>query len=356
MADRMIEAFVRFVLGPILSISPRLHVKLIERLLFHLNERPTIRNYLSIVVRPKFVSGSGFRHTSFPVLTPPTAIVIQGPILVEDNFTLESIHLYRSMFPETQIVLATWSDESPDKLAQAENAGANVVLCKRPDASGFLNFNLQRANTIEGLKEAKRLGAQLILKTRTDQRINSRHGLSLLISLAKRFPANPSVQCKHRVFFLNLSSLANVPFHLSDMLQFGNIDDLLRIWDVPVHKVNVDRKDFERRIENKATVADVIFRSPTNPEVWIGKHYAQLLYGPQCVENPADSYVRLLKEAVGIVDRAQLDLFWPKYSAYEEHGDYRLQQTFEQLSFSKWLTLESGVSDDIVNYDPSAKM
>jgi hypothetical protein len=355
-ANQIIEAFVRLILGPILSINPKVQEKFIERLLFHLNKYAKIKNYLFLVVRPKSIFDSGFQAISLSTHISSTTIVMQGPILSSDNFTLESIYLYRAMFPRTQIILATWSDEASDKLAQAKNAGVNVVLCKRPETSGFLNFNLQRASTIEGLKEAKRLGAQLVIKTRTDQRINSRYAISLLISLVKKFPSSPSIQCKHRVFFLSLSSLANVPFHLSDMLQFGHIDDLLKVWDAPVHGVNIARKDFEKNIENKATVADVIFRTPTNPEVWIGKHYAENLYGPQCMENPSGSFIRLLKEAVGIVDRSQLDLSWPKYSAYEECSDYRLPKTFEQLSFSKWLSLESGVSDDIVNYDANSKM
>ena len=355
-ADKVLEVFVRFFLGPALSISPNAHVKLMQRLLFHLNKYPTIADYLTLSARPKNPSEYGFQPITLTTQAPPTAILMQGPLLDDDDFTLGSIRLYRNIFPQANIVLSTWSDEAPNLLEKMKLAGATIVLCQRPSKSGVLNFNFQRLSTIEGLAEVKRLGARFVLKTRTDQRVNSRYALSLLISLVKKFqPAAFTNICKHRVFFLNVSSLANVPFHLSDMLHFGHVDDLLRVWDVPQQDAILDRKNYEKFFEKSAIVADLVSKNPTIPEVYIGRNYARVLYGPRCLENPYDSYIRLLKEAVGIVDRSQIDLYWPKYSAYQENADYLIPKNREELSFSKWLTLESGASNDVVKYDANSK-
>jgi hypothetical protein len=356
-ADKILEVFVRFFLGPVLSISPKAHVKLIQRILFHLNKYPTITDYLTVTARPKNASESSFQPITLTTKVPPTAILMQGPLLDSENFTLGSIRLYRKIFPQAKIVLSTWSDEAPSLLEKMKAAGATIVLCQKPRKSGVLNFNLQRISTIEGLAEVKRLGAQFVLKTRTDQRVNSRYALSLLISLVKKFPPSALADlCKHRVFFLNVYSLANIPFHLSDMLNFGHVDDILRVWDVPQQDANIDRKHYEKLFDKSTVVADVVSRNPTVPEIYIGRNYAEILYGPQCLENPYDSYIRLLKEAVGIVDKSQIDLYWPKYSSYQENADYLIPKNREELSFSKWLTLESGTSDDVVNYDANSKI
>ena len=44
---------------------------------------------------------------------PPLAIVIQGPVLHENNFTLETVKLYKKNFAQAKIILSTWENELP---------------------------------------------------------------------------------------------------------------------------------------------------------------------------------------------------------------------------------------------------
>ena len=62
------------------------------------------------VYRPKNADEVGIR--SEKRAKRKTAIVIQGPIKYEDNFTYETVKLYNLLYPECEVVLSTWEDEA----------------------------------------------------------------------------------------------------------------------------------------------------------------------------------------------------------------------------------------------------
>ena len=36
---------------------------------------------------------------------------MQGPIILEENLTLETLKFYKNIFPENQLILSTWKNE-----------------------------------------------------------------------------------------------------------------------------------------------------------------------------------------------------------------------------------------------------
>lgn len=353
--DKVIKFFVLIFITPVLRILSKMQAQIIERILFHLNERLHTHYFFSLIHRPKDNFEEGYQPIDLDHKVNPTIIVIQGPIITDNDFTINTIKLYRQMFPTLEIVFSTWSDESSSNISKLKKLGADVIVSDKPNISGFLNFNFQRKSTKEGLERAKKSGAKFVLKTRSDQRVNNRYAISLLHALINKFPSNEDLECKYRIFFISLFSLNNIPFHLSDMFQFGHIDDLIELWNAPEHKKNIDRNSFETNLLGELTIEQIIKNDLTLPEVSLGRHYAQRFYGIDCLNEPLVIFNRLLKEAVGIVDKSQLDLFWPKYRAFDEHRDYRLPKNHQHLSFSKWITLESDLSNDVLNYDEYSK-
>ena len=68
------------------------------------------------------------------------AIVIQGGILEEDNFTFSTITHYISHFPDILVVLSTWT-LSKKLLDRLEKLKVTVVQNKMPKNRGIANIN-----------------------------------------------------------------------------------------------------------------------------------------------------------------------------------------------------------------------
>lgn len=341
----MIRLFVR-----LLRMDRRLYGKLAERFCFAANMDSGVEDYVTLHVRPK----ETFRREPRILQDDgnDAAILVQGQIVRDGRFTINTLARYRKMFPNAPIVMSTWASEKAEDLEEIEALGVQMVLCDPPPMSGFLNFNLQRETTIQGLKAVSSLGVSQVLKTRSDQRIYDNHALAFLQALLIRFPAGKGEKSRGRVFVLNTTSLSNVPFHVCDMLQFGYVGDVVNFWNAPAHVENMGRGRFEAELEGRQKLSELIARTPTNPEVWLGRSYAALLYGSDALGSPKETYLRLIREAIGIIDQSQLDLLWPKYNAYEVPADYQTPWIMERLTFEKWLALCAGTAQDVVSYDP----
>ena len=95
------------------------------------------------------------------------AIVIQGPIVHCDDFTLETARIYRRHFPGAQLILSSWEDEPRDMVERFRNLGVAVVLNRKPEFAGVGNINLQITSARNGILRAVENGAEYALKTRT---------------------------------------------------------------------------------------------------------------------------------------------------------------------------------------------
>ncbi len=99
-------------------------------------------SWTSKIERPKFhdqIFLKSERNSPLPRL----AIVVQGLILKDDDFTLETLKLYRDIFPGCELILSSWDYEDAEYLAQFKDLPVKMVLSKDPENPGVANVNRQ---------------------------------------------------------------------------------------------------------------------------------------------------------------------------------------------------------------------
>ncbi|MBR0289365.1 MAG: hypothetical protein IJQ82_10330, partial [Selenomonadaceae bacterium] len=162
-----------------------------------------------------------------------TAIVIQGPIAYDNNYTAETFKFYRSIYPNVPIVVSTWKGEATDVFRE-ECAQNSVVLLENepPEFPGFFNVNMQLESSRQGIKYVQEnTSAKFVMKTRTDQRIQRPDFLTYFKNLIATFPPNGS-KLQQRIIFLDSNATKTMPFFFSDFLSFGHILDISRLYGI----------------------------------------------------------------------------------------------------------------------------
>lgn len=292
--------------------------------------------YLTYHFRPRGV-GSDV-DDKIPTLTPmaDTAVLVQGPVLKSDDFTKETLALYRKRYPEAKIILSIWDDEDEVFLKEEERLGTVIVRNAKPPAGvGFINLNFQLVNTLGGIKKAQELGCSYVLKTRTDNRIYQSGFLEFLHALLDEFPVNCENQV-NRIIGININT-HKYGIGISDLFQFGHIDDMLKMWDVPLSTNAISREEYVEKFEPSST-AKTRFDFEFS-ECYILKRFMENL-GVK-IEPTLESYYRALKDQFIIIDASMINLFFCKYFGDEYKGwkNYKKMISHSAFTFMDWLTL-----------------
>ncbi|MCB1166844.1 MAG: hypothetical protein KDK37_10440 [Leptospiraceae bacterium] len=259
-----------------------------------------------------------------------TGIVMQGPPLFDDEFTIQTLQLYRQMYPDCRIILSTWNDVPKEWLQQAENLSVDVCLNRKPERTGIANLNFQIASSRAGIEKARSLGLKHILKTRTDQRFYCPDTLNLLHAILNKY-APASLGASARILAVSLNSFRFRPYSVSDMFLFGTIEDQERFWSAPLDP-REGKPDFPTLGSwSRAEMA----------EVYLVANYLRAL-GWQPDFTLKDSWAAF-RDLFSIVDASMIDLYWPKYERFLEHRypAYSLR-TDAQLTHAFWLALYEG--------------
>lgn len=265
------------------------------------------------------------------------AIVVQGPIVYEQNFTFESIKSYKKLFPGATIVLSTWSGLDPDNVNLFESLGVHVLENEKPEVSGPMNVNLQLHSTIQGIKKAKLLGSTYVLKTRTDTRLYGANIWGYLKGLLKLFPPVDCQKQESRIVVVDYATRLYVPYHLSDVLMFGHIEDMFAYWSVPMSDLKpLTRKDCHK-LKN--------IGKEQIPEVYFCKSYVEKKLGI-FFGGVADWWVGLGKYFI-VVDRSALGFFWYKYPESNENflEHERDATAYAVVNFRDWIVFVSSADD-----------
>lgn len=262
------------------------------------------------------------------------AIVLQGPIEEKKNFTLETVRLYRRNFPKAEIILSTWENTNSSLIQQLEAEGAKVLLNRPPTIGGIGNANFQMVSSHFGLEEAKKLGYTYALKTRTDQRLMNPLALSLMKNLLSVFPLHDETRGsqKERIISMSFGSFAYRLYGLTDMLQYGNVDDLLHYWNG-----NLDLRD-------ATAIAKIDASTP------IGSSQQNIVESYFCssflnqtgwhIRWTIKDYWSSVSERFCVVDASSLDLIWPKYSAREDRWrSYDESLSTQEIDFAFWTSI-----------------
>lgn len=162
------------------------------------------------------------------------AIVVQGPVLYNNDYTYESIMQYKSVYPGVNIVLSTWkAEECNDGFDAIRNIDKiEIVLSDKPDIPGPYNINMQTTSAWNGIWHAKMKlpGVGYVLKLRTDERMYSAEALRMLKYLSSN-KKKMIKELKGKIICSATPAVTTISLYYADHWNFGHIDDMLRFWD-----------------------------------------------------------------------------------------------------------------------------
>lgn len=161
------------------------------------------------------------------------SVVIQGPLyraLAPARGIDACISAVRRHLPHAEIIVSSWADEN------LSGIDADVVMTAA-DPGVLLDFNGNRHNTnrqlvstLAGIRAASR---SHILKLRSDHLLTGSN-IAMMGAYAPSVPLTARLLSHPiTVTTLFIRNPAKVPllFHLSDLVQFGTLEDMLGFWD-----------------------------------------------------------------------------------------------------------------------------
>ena len=289
-----------------------------------------------------------------------TAIVIQGPIAYDNNYTAETFKLYRSIYPNVPIVVSTWQGEATDAFRKECKENSVVLLENEPPKiRGPWNVNMQLVSSLQGVKYVKEnTSAKFVLKTRTDQRINYFNFLIYFKNLLETFPPEGD-KLRERIIFLNSTMTKSFPFYFNDYLSFGHVEDIFKLYAVPLHgncgEMTYAFKNKPRlmRLKHMLLAHPADYRLVTKPshklymfnkmmrrfcssEDYIVKNFYRKCITPIDETKLLETSWKFIVDYIVLIDESLLLLDWAKY----EFMRYKIKFDFEDSSaFAYWLDM-----------------
>ena len=257
------------------------------------------------------------------------AIVVQGPIILDQNFTFETLKLYRKNFPDTNIILSTWPTTKKN-IRILKKLKINVLENVEPNNKGISNINLQIISSRNGIFLAKKMGAKFVLKTRTDQRAYHPNLKNYLFNFLYAFPLKKKYESqKYRLVATSLNTFKYRLYGISDMFMFGHIEDVIKYFSPPLdNRIKLTNKlsNYSWSTFSKLNICEVYFS--TNFLKKIGRKINFTL---------ANS-LRIYRDHFVILDYESIKLYWHKYTLNNNRYEH-LGFSDPQLSFCDWLML-----------------
>ena len=301
-------------------------------------------HYVSYRLRPKTTGGIPVLNMNGDLSS--LAIVMQGPLMLDDDFTAETVRFYRRCYPDAEVIVSSWVGSDAQAVGRIESEGATVVLSEMPENCGHLNINYQAVNTLAGVKKAIELGAQYVCKTRTDQRLCHTEAMGHLMNLLHAYPV-----CGDDFAETPRGRIAAVcmpygdmffPYAISDFLYFGYAEDILKLFSLPLDTREKGKGGFG--MTRRKIAEDLIA-----PEIQFIRSYIDAMGGSS--ECTVKAYWTFMKNHMITLNKNELGLYWPKYGErYVENtinGYYFPNETEDSFhcynfDFIHWLALYNG--------------
>lgn len=295
-------------------------------------------NFFTFHSRPKYVNDMYSQFNESDCLeSNKIAIVIQGPLMLENSFTLETIKLYLRYFSNHKLILSTWVDSDAAAVKIIKDLGVEIILNEKPLNGGIANINYQIISTSRGIMRAQDLGYEYVLKTRTDQRVYAKEVINFCYAAIKQFPLLKKFDQNERIISFSMNTFKYRPYSVSDMINFGNIDDMYKYWCLPLDtRSNKDLLESDTLLGwSKQKLAEVYFVSSFLNN--INRDIKWTL---------RDSW-DVMKENFCILNIGDIDLYWHKYGNKEfRHRNYNSDHN-KEFNFSDWLSFQNKFPDNI---------
>lgn len=271
------------------------------------------RYYVSVKVLPKKIVYPLHRQKNrkSTVKKGDIALVLQGPLYLQDNFTWNTVKLYNEIFPNVKIIISTWENEDQEALEKLEKLNCVVIKNELLQDGGVHNINNQIITSLNGLKRAKQEGVKYVLKSRTDQRIYYSYAFDYMLKLIEVFPLSAAkTESKKRIVVIDnyTNSYSGLsPFVVPDYFYFGEIDEVMRIFDVPFKNKSEYLRYLDLSYEEQ-------FKAGVVPEAYFLTNYLSKYYPEQqFVMDDNDFWKQCRKECLIQISPWDIDLYWPKY-------------------------------------------
>lgn len=289
--------------------------------------------FFSVVKREK---KSKYIHSNPDVneLQKKVAIVMQGPVILKENFTYQTLCIYKKRYPNTKLILSTWEDTDSKVISKFKNINVEVVLNKKPNYFGISNINLQVKTSINGIKKAKEDGNEYCLKTRTDQRVYKHDFLQFLLSILSLYKINHNI-LKNRLITCSLNTFKYRLYGVTDMFMFGEIDDMILYWNAKYDMRKID--------EVNTGTSSLDFSKKRLCEVYLCTEFLKKI--KYKTDYTLKNYWQMLSQYFYVVDAMSLDLFWFKYIYWNERKRYQNQnrKLDEEFYFSDWINCRNNM-------------
>jgi|TARA_B110000908_G_C10267599_1_gene466030 hypothetical protein len=257
-------------------------------------------SFFVIRLMPIRLTNSGTRVVPHVEVDADFAILMQGPIIQKNDFTIETLKFYRLLYPNARLVLSTWNTEDKVTLEKIKNIGIEVVASEVPEVLGKSNVNLQLKSTNAGLSSLGK-HTKYILKTRTDQRIYSSD--DWLRYLAEECElSTPEAGLERKLIVCNLNMYRSRKYLVSDMFMFGRAKDISLFWNIP------------QQIDDINVVLDTECFGFHGAETYLMRHFLKVVDW-NVTADKVDSSL-FLRAYFHLIDKHSLDLFWFKYNHF----------------------------------------
>ncbi len=307
--------------------------------LFHYFERRTGKT-VSLHVRPLYAKDIT-RTADALVSEPSCAIVLQGALMQKYDFTLESVRMYKKVYPSLTVIVSTWEGEDAKSIDRLREAGAEVVLSAKPAYFGTWNINLQIVSARNGIQRAKDLGIEYTIKSRTDQRVYARNILETLCNLVAYFPPATTTGLRKRIVVCH-EAYKYYNGYFPDMFMFGDTNDLLDYWSVELLKKGASYGEFFSEL--------YLTYSFCRRKGW---------HVPDSIRAIRNIY----RDCVIVLDWDALDLLWLKYDYFwsrrynhkERYQEMSLAHKFIEVNFAEWFNIFSNGKNKAISPIQEAK-
>lgn len=291
-----------------------------------------------------------------------TAIVIQGPIAYDNDYTVETFKLYRSIYPNVPIIVSTWQGEATNDFRKECRDNLIVLLENEPPKErGAFNVNMQLKSSIQGVKFVREnTCAKFVLKTRTDQRINRFDFLVYFKNLLATFPPKDD-KLNQRIIFLSEPMLNQFPFYYQDYLSFGHVEDIAKLYSIPFHsepgEMSYTSAHYERmrkfvdKVLNISHSVDYNSEFAQNPnlcklkrlarkfcfpEMYISKTFYKQYIAPIDENKLPETSWKFAADYLILIDFETILIDWFKYEHKRYLANYNIGH---QSAFSRWLDI-----------------
>lgn len=323
MIKKVLISISSFIVRSLLKVLPPAVSNDVKTVFFTKIERYN-DSFLSYHLRPKKTENVTFLD-EYIFDDSDIGIVMQGPPVFKDSFTLETLKLYKRTFPKSMLIYSTW--EIKDDNFKSELLLLNVILLENdlPSNNGPLNVNYQIVSTREGVKRAKELGVRFVLKTRSDQRIYKSGVGKFLKETIFRFKDSKYP----KLISVNINTLKYRPLGIGDMCMFGSIEDMINYWDCKLDP----RKGKEYSLKPDESILDHAHENLA--ETYLCRSYLKKI-GVDC-ELTLENTWYIYKKYFIVIDHQLLDLFWFKYDYHVMNRfEYYYPHSYQLFSYLDW--------------------